>query len=223
MWKLVEEWEMREPGEHRDPAPPIAAKAAIAVAAAWGWHRVAALMWVMFHGLLRPGESGELKVGDFKFFPGDTPEEVGNYVLIIREPKTARRYAKKQHVVLDEPALVSYLKWCLAGRGEDEYFYGMSNSTFVDRVSRILKKLGLDDLFTPAGLRTGGATHEWVRRRNFDQLRLRGRWMNAKTLESYIQESITQIALGNLAERDKKRLEALGTEGFHLISNLGAE
>lgn len=113
MWKLVEEWEMREPGEHRDPAPAIAVKAAIAVAAAWGWHRVAALMWVMFHGLLRPGDAGEVKVGDFKFVPGDTPKEIGNYVVVIREPKTARRYAKTQHVILDEPPLVAYLKWCL--------------------------------------------------------------------------------------------------------------
>lgn len=172
VWKLIEEWEMREPGEHRDPAPPSAVKAAAAAAAAWGWHRVAALVWVMFHGLLRPGEAGDLRCGDFKYVPGEGPDDIGNYVVVIRSPKTARRYAKEQHVILDEPARVAYVRWCLVGRGDDELFYGMSNATLADRLSRILQRLNLADLFTLAGLRTGGATYEWVRRRNFEQLRL---------------------------------------------------
>lgn len=106
-------------------------------------------MWVMFHGRLRPGEAGELKIGDFKFLPADSPEEVGNYVVVVREPKTAWRCAKTQHVIWDEPLLVFYSHWCLEGRADDEYFYGMSNATFADRVNRLLKRLRLENLFAP--------------------------------------------------------------------------
>lgn len=223
VWKLVEEWEMREPGEHRNPAPPIAVKAAIAVAAAWGWHRVAALMRVMFHGVLRPGEAGELKVGDFKFIPGEAPEEAGNYVVVIREPKAARKHAKTQHMILDKPLLVSYLKWYSRGGAGDGYFYGMGNATFADGIARLLKRLQPEELFTPSGLRTGGAAHEWVRRRNFDQLRLRGSWMTPKTLEPYIQESVTQVALGNFGAERKRVARTVRRGWVYLNKQLNPE
>lgn len=42
-----------------------------------------------------------------------------------------------------------------------------------------------------------------------------------ETLEPYTQETVTQIALGNLSSREKQWLEEIGDDGFRLITLMG--
>lgn len=120
-WELLEEWEAREPGEHRKPIPPLVVRALIAIALAWRWYRVAAFLWLSFHALLPPGESNDLLCGDLHFLEMDA-EGNGIFVCAIRQPKTARKYANVQHVIVDEPDLVWFLQWLLEGRDPKESF-----------------------------------------------------------------------------------------------------
>ena len=66
----------------------------------------------------------------------------------------------------------------------------------------IVKGLGLAPLhLTPGGLRGGGATDHWLRRRDVQALRRRGRWTNIKTLERYVQEGASQLQQQRLIPR----------------------
>lgn len=218
-WDLIEEWEIREPTEHRAPAPASAVRACVAVAVAWGWHRVAVLLWLGFHCLLRPGELIDLQLRDLRYV--DTGEGGGVFIIIVRNPKTARKYARTQHVLCDEPLLVRYLNWVLELRqGPLNFFYGMSQSTLADRLERILKVLGLEGLFTLAGLRAGGATWQWIVKRNFDELRIRGRWAAQKTLEAYIQECAAQLQEGSVSRRQRTQIAELGAAGADMVFDL---
>lgn len=75
-WDLIEEWEYREPAEHRTPIPVEVCRAIIGVAMCWGWYRFAASVWMVYHALLRPGEFTGLKVGGFYFVEYDDRGEV---------------------------------------------------------------------------------------------------------------------------------------------------
>lgn len=101
-WDLMEEWENREPTTHRQPAPPEAVQAVLAVALAWRWWRFAVITWVVFDGLLRPGEGNDVRVKDIHFVgTGNYSKGYGTgvFVIVIREPKTQRKYARAQNVI----------------------------------------------------------------------------------------------------------------------------
>lgn len=216
-WDLIGEWEYREPGEHRTPAHPIIVRACIATClAAWHWVRVAVLLWVGFHCLLRPGELTDLKVSDFRYVPGRRGRW-GFYIIVVREPKTRRRFARVQHVVAEEKWLVVLIYYSLRYRDSADYFYTFTSNILNKRLSTVLAALGVPDLFTLAGLRAGGATWEWLTNRHFSDLRLRGRWTNAKTLESYIQEAVAELGLEGFRSDQISRLESIGDATIDLV------
>lgn len=219
-WDLLGEWEAREPTEHRVPAPPEAVRAVVAVALAWGWNRVALVIWLTFVGLLRPGEAIDLRVRDLIYLEEDEESGTGVVVVVIREPKTQRRYARVQHVIIDEEPLVEFCRWMAEERNPDEYLYGMSMATLSSRLDAILRKLGVPGLFTLGGLRSGGATHFWIRERNFDGLRLRGRWAAARTLEHYVQECVAEVQWGMLSKGKRDKLKEVGKETLNLLYDL---
>ena len=55
-WDLVALWEQLEPVKHRRPVPQSVFKAMVALAVAWGWRRYAAVLVIIFLGVLRPME-----------------------------------------------------------------------------------------------------------------------------------------------------------------------
>lgn len=148
-WGLIEEWEAREPSEHRRPIPPLVVRALIAVALAWRWYRVAAVLWMSFHAMLRPGEANDLLCEDMCFLEVDE-DGGGVFVIVIREPKASRKYATVQHVIADEPQLVAFPKWLLEGRRPSEPFYGVGAGTFAKRLETLLAALRLAGEYTPA-------------------------------------------------------------------------
>ena len=216
-WDLIGEWEHREPPDHREPAPAELVQSIIGVALAWGWWRVACLIWIEFHCLLRPGEGIDLLAGDFEHVEHGDVEVI---VVTVREPKTKRRFAQKQHVIIDEPRLIALTNKLLAGRDESEYFYGMSAATFNNRIALLLERIGAAGAFTAAGLRSGGATLEWLKCRNFDGLRLRGRWMSSRTLESYIQECATQLKLSKYSLEQRKKFRELALMAMEILEEI---
>ena len=55
-WDTLRQWQVREPGEHHIAMPTEILRALVAVAALWGWLRVAVLVAAGRSGLMRLGE-----------------------------------------------------------------------------------------------------------------------------------------------------------------------
>jgi hypothetical protein len=63
-WRLTHRWLCREDVEMRNPISSRTLKAFIAVGFSWSWYAFSALIWLMFHGLLRPEEGTSLLIDD---------------------------------------------------------------------------------------------------------------------------------------------------------------
>ena len=148
-------------------------------------------IWLGFHALLRPGELLGLRAIHVTFGKrlADLEDSALGMVTVIK-PKTRRTAARIQHVLLEESRLCALLElWKrLTPSGP---LFNFTEATFARRLRSLLRAVGCERLFGPGGLRAGGATYFWVKRRAFDQLRLRGRWKVPSSLEHYIQEAVT--------------------------------
>ena len=56
-WELVTRWEALEPLAHRPPLPSKLCEALASLAIAWKWPRIALVLLLSFHGILRIGET----------------------------------------------------------------------------------------------------------------------------------------------------------------------
>ena len=70
--------------------------------------------------------------------------------------------------------------------------------------------LGLDPRrFTPAGLRAGGATHDYLMGNTVERLMWRGRWLALSTLRHYVQECASVLAVAQMEPTAQTRLREL--------------
>ena len=100
----------------------------------------------------------------------------------------------------------------LRSLGPEDHLFPLSEATFGKRFDQILTALGIQGAFTPAGLRAGGATEEWLRFRDFSTLRLRGRWMVPRTLEHYVQEAVAALNMTQVSTQQLIFLEDMAAE-----------
>jgi hypothetical protein len=211
-WDLVEEWTWREPTQKRAPVPLLVVRAMLAVAGSWKWWGMGLVLWMSFHGLLRPGEAVDMKKKHVRFAHalGSRAKVV---VLVIAEAKTRRKAARVQHVILEEPLLVTIAERFCSFLGPEDPLFPLSGATYDKRFGQLLTAIGLQPGdFTPAGLRAGGATEEWVRFRDIQALRLRGRWMQLRTLEHYVQEAVATLGVQRFSPRQMELMEKLAGE-----------
>jgi hypothetical protein len=90
-WDLVALWEQLEPVKHRRPVPQSVFKAMVALAVAWGWRRYAAVLVIIFLGVLRPME-GALATRESLVLPCDLLDGTeGEAYIGIGKPKTRNR------------------------------------------------------------------------------------------------------------------------------------
>lgn len=95
---------------------------------------------------------------------------------------------------------------------ETDYLFPYGSSTFSSRVAHIMKALSIKKgMFTPGGLRAGGATFFVRLGMPLDILRLRGRWAAAKSLEHYVQEAAAYLAEANLDQNCRDTLQSLAS------------
>ena len=190
-WRLLKEWQLREPLEVRTPASPELVRAVISVAFSWDWMAVGALVWLGFHCILRPGELCELRKTDLRLDlgGGSTASYRGVGVCVINKPKTRKTAARRQHVLIEDKALMWFLSLFLGLLRPLEKIWPFSPATFSKRLERILEFLKCVGAFPAAGLRAGGATHHFLTFRDVQLLRLRGRWVVLKSLEHYVRNA----------------------------------
>lgn len=170
------------------------------------------VVWCCFHCLLRPGEGLNLRKRNVRF-ARSLGSAVKVVVLVIEEAKTRRKAARTQHVLVEEPLLVRVLEAFCATLNDDDFLFPLSAATFGKRFEQVLARLGVPGWCTPAGLRAGGATEEWLRYRDFHTLRLRGRWMVVRTLEHYLQECVATLGEGEVPATQMEFISAIAAEG----------
>ena len=150
----------------------------------------------MFHLVCRPEEIMTIHLSDITILDCSMttlyPDVYG--IVRIRHPKTSRTpgHAQHQYSTILDPGLARWLASAiddLRGFGPELWPHGYPR--FVKVWDYALKCLKLADVrLTPAGLRGGGATHDWLRTRDLPALRRRGRWNREATLERYLQEGV---------------------------------
>ena len=120
----------------------------------------------------------------------------------LRNPKTAR-FARKQHVKVEDPLVVGFLDALYGGWGFSSRLYPGTASTYRRQWNAILDRIGVphgraQKGATPAVLRGSGATHLYLATEDVQLVQWRGRWTKLKTVEFYLQEVAAQLMLHRL-------------------------
>ena len=221
-WDLAYTWLREEPPVHHVALPwPILLAAAV-TSSLWGWFDVAAILCLSRGGLTRIGEALKAKRKHLVL-----PRDVGwtsSYILLqIEEPKTRFKAARHQVARVDQPQLTSFIDLIFGSYDSERYLWPASPQTLRGRFQKILKALNLDAL--PNGLsrgldlgslRAGGASWLLMVSEDSELVRRRGRWINHKIMEVYVQEVAALQFLPRLDVNTRNRI-LLGANLFPLV------
>ena len=170
----------------------------------WGWVDVAGLLALAWGGLARIGEVFAAYRRDL-VLPSDVQQTVDYILLAIREPKTRNTAARHQALRLDQPQLMRVVELAFRKRHRLQKLWLYSPGTFRVRFAKRVEALQLDQLkdrnvrpLDLGSLRAGGATWLLQATENGEFVRRRGRWLNSKIMEIYIQEVSSVLFLSRL-------------------------
>ena len=208
-WQSVKTWRHAEPGELRAPIPLGVLWGLMAVALATRSSGMAALLALAYHCLLRPGELCRLTRRHLRL-PGDSGWHAAVGMVVVTDPKTAKIAARVQHVVIHDKVVLALCRssWGALPPGAR---LGPTNTHELEKWFRWALKLLLlrENQFTPAGLRAGGATHDYLAGSPVERLMWRGRWAALTTLKHYVQECTSVLATASMPVATQHRLANL--------------
>lgn len=209
-WQTLKKWEEAEPGERSMVMPAALFQAAVGLALIWSWPKVASVLLLGFHGLLRPNEILPLTRRDSVLPRDGLSEELICYVRILRS-KTSR-FMLRQHARVSDHLSVAFLDATFGCLPMDQPLFNCSPGTFRTRWNKLFTFFGVavtekQKGITPKSLRGSGAS--WLCRHTEDVERVlwRGRWQSRRTLEHYLQDVMGQVLLSDLPQ-DKRDLVA---------------
>ena len=193
-WDLAYSWLRREPPIHHVALPWQALLALISTALIWGRTREAGVLALSFGGITRTGEvTAALRKN--LVLPADLHSSVNFALLEINEPKTRFRAARHQAARVDQPQLLRVLEIAFERLVPEQKLWPWSPQTLRGRFQKLLKANHLHNL--PAdikkgldlgSLRAGGASWLLLTTEDSELTRRRGRWLNCKVMEVYVQE-----------------------------------
>eukprot|EP00435_Cladocopium_sp_Y103_P071503 s47_g37.t1 len=173
-------------------------------------------------GLTRIGEA--LTASRLQLILPRDVEHTADYILLqINEPKTRFRAARHQVAKLDQPQLVKLVDaafghllpqqqlWCYSGQTMRTRFQKLLEANKLDALPKHLAR-GID----LGSLRAGGASWLLMVSEDSELVRRRGRWINNKVMETYIQEASSLQFLPSLPV-PTKRLIIAGAVNFPWI------
>ena len=218
-WEMIERWEVLEPPVHRIPIPGSVLRAMVCISTMLGWQRFAGTLCLSFFGITRPGEVLKAIRRDL-LFPEDllTPDS-GQIFLRVGEPKSRRRgKGKVQHAVVQDRAVIGFLKKIFGPLSYGEQLYPISPGSFRRRWDSILSILafGSEVKLSPGSLRGGGAVEAYRSGIALDRLLWKMRLKNLSTLEHYLQEVACDTLLVDLSQEARRRIEMFSSM-FDLI------
>ena len=214
-WRRARAWSLSVPHQSRIawPAELVLATAGLAFTLDRpdaGWAILTAT-----HCLLRPGEICGCDITDFSL------KAIQSWVLNIKvgiftivAPKTRRRAAPVQHVLIENPGLLNGLRTYFDSLAPD------CKKPFPDyreflRLIRLwhTRLLGPEKAlqFGPGGVRGAGATLHYLVERNVPELQRRGRWRSESSLDHYIQVAAAMQAKLHWSDSELAIMERFGT------------
>ena len=207
-WSALSTWEMLEPVRHRPPVPEPLAQALIAVSLSWQWIRTAAIIAAIFYGITRPGELiGATRAN--LLLPSDLLSSEPIAYICHELPKTRYRGARIQHSTIEDPAAVRLLTHAFGSDSGSTPLFAASASVFRARFALLLRALGMPPgLFTPGGLRGGGACAAFRLNRDVTLLCWRMRLSSPATLSHYLQEAVAASSFRGLPEHARRAVRA---------------
>ena len=193
-WDVAFQWQRLEPHVHHQAMPWQVLLAILAAALCWGWLDVAGILALAWGGLARIGEVFAAVRRDL-VLPVDIGEDSGFILLSVKEPKTRNTAARHQALRVDQPQLVQVVTLAFERMIPSQKLWPLSPSTFRNRFAKLIAALSLDNLegtrikpLDLGSLRAGGATWLLQTTEDGELVRRRGRWINTKVMEIYIQE-----------------------------------
>ena len=132
-----------------------------------------------------------------------------------------RLSARREHVLVEQPALTNLLEAFLGRRSPDELMFRAGAQVLPRAFAQVVQGLGLppEDLvgLTLASLRAGGATWLFETTRDLQLVRWRGRWASMRTLEVYIQEVAADRLLADAGAEVRARVERFSAAVPYLV------
>ena len=200
LWKAFANWKKVEPYEYRFPLPRKIIHALMGVCVEQRRWLLLLFICLSFHCWLRPAECMSLTWQDICM---DASLEVPGVVRIsnpkIKAPAT-------QHVIIESPVvarIASAIKavYC---RSSNSSVFPFTEFTLHREWSVILRTLHLYAVIsdpkllsariTPSGLRSSGATLDFLLHENLSRVKWRGRWANDTVLKHYLQLGVYHLA-----------------------------
>lgn len=211
-WNLAFAWLREEPGSHHVALPWQCLVALVTTSWFWGWQSVAGILALSWGGVTRIGEATSAYRKNL-LLPSDFGWTIQYVLLQIVEPKTRFKAARHQVARVDQPQLVAVIELAFKNFANTDPLWPYSGQTLRGRFVHLLEALGLSG---PLGdghrgldlgsLRAGGAT--WLLQvcEDSELVRRRGRWLNSRTMEIYIQETSALQFLPALSSKTRSRI-----------------
>ena len=194
-WDLAYTWLREEPPTHHLALPWQALLCLLSVAFCWNWSRVAGVVALSWGGIARIGEVLNAKRRHL-VLPADLAGSINYSLLQIEEPKTRFKAARHQVARLDQPELLKVVEIAFETLDPGQALWPFSPQTLRKRFQKLVEASGLSRL--PSGvkrgldlgsLRAGGASWLLMVSEDSELVRRRGRWINNKVMEIYVQEA----------------------------------
>ena len=194
-WDLAYGWLRQEPPVHHLALPWQALLCLLSTSLSWGWTRVAGVIALSWGSLSRIGEVLSAARQDL-ILPSDVGFSIAYGLLQIAEPKTRYRAARHQIAKIDQPQLLKVVQIAFQNLDPRFRLWPQSGQTMRARFQRLIAACGLDKLprsisrgIDLGSLRAGGASWMLMVSEDSEMTRRRGRWINAKIMEIYVQEA----------------------------------
>ena len=216
-WDLCFAWLADEPTQHHPALPLAMLLAMMSLALLWGWPAEAAIFGMAWTGLLRIGEVLNACREDL-VLPSDSMPGVKYALLKINTPKTRGRAARHQAARIDPPDIVALLEAVFGKANKSQPLWELSAATLRRRFSDILAALRLPTKktrgkrpFDLSSLRPGGTTFHLLEHEDPERTRRRGRWVNSKVMDIYVQEVLYTTYTEHLTDDIRIRVHQLAS------------
>jgi len=214
LWKALSHWRKLEPYDFRFPIPLKAVQALMGVAVLEEQWLLLLFIMITHHCWMRPGETLALKWDHICI--NELLDVHG--VVCIHNPKI--RTPNVQHVIVECPIVAkvaTLIKDLCCSNVSASVFAGWSPFTLHKKWSHCVATLGLHILvktphslnthITPGGLRSSGATGDFMRHENLSRVKWRGRWATDSVLKHYLQLGIYHLASLQFAASARARID----------------
>ena len=188
-WRLLKAWNVNDIPSRTPPLPEEALQTMVGYAIFKKEYQFAISLLVGFYGVLRTGELLGLTSAGIS-----VSSERGPAVIALGYTKGGQRQGAAESVSLTSEQVIRWLhRWTLDVSHQTPLcskapqWRKMFNDTLV--------AVGFDTFdFRPYSLRRGGATHWFKKWGSLDRLLLYGRWQNARTARTYVNDGLAVLA-----------------------------